>query len=197
MTQMPFGCGVFSCFAGCMCVIYSINTPICAIIPNFASESTINRAIDLRDRKVRTAQSNAPVKSRAFLVLTRRDRQGHRKLLPSPAEAPEGSEGGLTPRSPRFSRSLGEHSSVDSLTGCAESLVFPVKGSQRTRFAYAPFGSFGERGRVKMKTWGKSPRQRQVIVAAGKPCMLKCHVYSGLSYDKVSCSLTTAMCRGG
>ena len=30
---------------------------------------------------------------------------------------------------------------------------------------------------VRLKTWGKSPRRRQVTAGAGKPCMLKCHVY--------------------
>ena len=30
---------------------------------------------------------------------------------------------------------------------------------------------------VKVKTWGKSPRLLLVTIAAGKPCMLKCHVY--------------------
>jgi uncharacterized protein YndB with AHSA1/START domain len=33
---------------------------------------------------------------------------------------------------------------------------------------------------VRLKTWGKSPRSRQVIAGTGKPCMLKCHVYRRL-----------------
>jgi len=42
-----------------------------------------------------------------------------------------------------------------------------------------------------VKTWGKSPRRLQVIAIAGKPCMLKCHVYPGLPKGRVSGPLTT------
>ena len=30
---------------------------------------------------------------------------------------------------------------------------------------------------VRVKTWGKSLRLHAVMHVAGKPCMLKCHVY--------------------
>jgi hypothetical protein len=41
-------------------------------------------------------------------------------------------------------------------------------------------GLDSRKGGVRMKMWGKSPRRRQVIAGAGKPCMLKCHVYRRL-----------------
>ena len=74
-----------------------------------------HRSLPVRGRKVRTAQGNAPVKSRGTLTRSQR--------VPQKITA--------TWRKPG----------------------------------------------VRLKTWGKSPRRRQVTAGEGKPCMLKCHVY--------------------